>query len=164
VTEAIALFGIPAQLEGNVIRVSTGIVGVNEACSGVRSVQTSLMIGLLFGELKRLSTARRVALLAGAIGIAVVANFARAFFLVWISAAETPAAANRWHDPLGYTILGLVFLGTMLLASRLGVKSIRSSCASGAAQGGQAARRVRAVPAKMAGAALVWRVVFSERA
>ena len=58
-TEMLQLFGIPAQLEGNLIRVSTGLVGVNEACSGVRSLQTSLMIGLLFGELKRLSVARR---------------------------------------------------------------------------------------------------------
>src|SRR3989475_9533946 len=54
--ETVTLFGIPTQLEGNLIRVSNGLVGVNEACSGVRSLQTSLMIGLLLGELKRLST------------------------------------------------------------------------------------------------------------
>ena len=45
--ETMTLFGVPAQLEGNLIRVSSGLVGVNEACSGVRSLQTSLMIGLL---------------------------------------------------------------------------------------------------------------------
>src|SRR5205814_1631952 len=54
-SEIAALFGIPAHLEGNLIRIPNGLVGVNEACSGVRSLQTSLMIGLLFGELKRLS-------------------------------------------------------------------------------------------------------------
>src|SRR5438132_12260647 len=56
--ETITLFGIPTQLEGNLIRVSSGLVGVNEACSGVRSLQTALMIGLLFGELKRFSVLR----------------------------------------------------------------------------------------------------------
>ena len=56
-SETLNLCGIPAQLEGSVIRVNTGLVGVNEACSGVRSLQTSLMIGLLFGELKRDCTA-----------------------------------------------------------------------------------------------------------
>src|SRR5207244_3102094 len=48
-SETVTLFGIPAQLEGNLIRINNGLVGVNEACSGVRSLQTSLMIGLLFG-------------------------------------------------------------------------------------------------------------------
>ena len=66
--ETAMLLGIPAQVEGNLIRVSTGLVGVNEACSGIRSLQTSLMIGLLFGELKRLSVLRRVALVIGAVG------------------------------------------------------------------------------------------------
>lgn len=89
-TETLQLFGIPAQLQGSLIRVSTGLVGVNEACSGVRSLQTSLMIGLLFGELKRLSVPRRVALVIGALAIALLANFARAFTLVWISATQTP--------------------------------------------------------------------------
>src|SRR5207244_11577085 len=87
-SETANLFGTPARLEGNLIRVSTGLVGVNEACSGVRSLQTALMIGLLFGELKRLSILRRIALVAGATAIALTANFCRAVFLVWIAATE----------------------------------------------------------------------------
>lgn len=119
-TEAITLFGVPAQLEGNLIRVGTGLVGVNEACSGVRSLQTSLMIGLLFGELKRLSIAKRVVLVLGALAIAVIANFARAFFLVWVAATESVSAVDRWHDFAGYTIVGVVFLGSLGLSALLG--------------------------------------------
>jgi exosortase len=119
-TEAITLLGIPAQVEGNLIRVSTGLVGVNEACSGVRSLQTSLMIGLLFGELKRLSVPHRAALVLGALSIALVANLLRAFVLVWLSATRDLAAADEWHDILGYAIVALVFLGSMFLAFRLG--------------------------------------------
>ena len=78
--ETAMLLGIPAQVEGNLIRVSNGLVGVNEACSGIRSLQTALMIGLLFGELKRFSILRRVALVAGAVAIALFANFFRAVF------------------------------------------------------------------------------------
>jgi exosortase len=120
--ETVTLFGIPAQLEGNLIRVTSGLVGVNEACSGVRSLQTSLMIGLLFGELKRLSISRRVALVTGAIAIALVANFLRAFFLVWIAATKNISEINRWHDLAGYTIIALVFVGTLILATLLGMK------------------------------------------
>jgi exosortase len=119
-TEAVNLCGIPAQLEGSLIRVSSGLVGVNEACSGVRSLQTSLMIGLLFGELKRLSIARRFLLVVAALGIALVANFGRAFFLVWIAATQDTSAVGRWHDFAGYTIVAAVFLGSVFLARSLG--------------------------------------------
>ena len=120
--ETVTLFGIPAQLEGNLIRVTNGLVGVNEACSGVRSLQTALMIGLLLGELKRLSISRRFALVAGAIALALVANFLRAFFLVWIAATENISEVSRWHGLAGYAIVGLVFVGTLILASLLGRK------------------------------------------
>src|SRR5437899_9282578 len=121
-SELVALFGIPAQLEGNLIRVTNGLVGVNEACSGVRSLQTSLMIGLLFGELKRLSILRRVMLVVGAIAIALTANFCRAVFLVWIAATENISEVSRWHNIAGYAIVGLVFVGTTILAYLLGRK------------------------------------------
>ena len=119
--ETAMLLGIPAQVEGNLIRVSTGLVGVNEACSGIRSLQTSLMIGLLFGELKRLSVLRRVALVVGAvIDCALFANFFRAVFLVTVAATKNISEVSRWHDVAGYTIIALVFVSTMGLAYLLG--------------------------------------------
>src|SRR5436309_3131601 len=120
--ETVTLFGIPTQLEGNLIRVSSGLVGVNEACSGVRSLQTALMIGLLFGELKRLSILRRLVLVAGAIAIALSANFCRAVFLVWIAATENISEVNRWHNLAGYAIVALVFVGTLILGTLLSRK------------------------------------------
>ncbi|MGZ5569311.1 MAG: exosortase/archaeosortase family protein, partial [Limisphaerales bacterium] len=118
-TEILNLLGQPAKLEGNLIRVNTGLVGVNEACSGVRSLQTSLMIGLLFGELQHLVFVRRIVLVAGAIGIAFVANCLRALFLVWLAASEQVQSVSRWHDIAGYSIVVAVFVGTMLLAAAL---------------------------------------------
>jgi len=122
--ETAMLLGIPAQVEGNLIRVSNGLVGVNEACSGIRSLQTSLMIGLLFGELKRLSVLRRVALVAGAVAIALFANFFRAVFLVAIAATNNISEVSRWHDIAGYTIVALVFVSTIGLAYLLGKSEI----------------------------------------
>ncbi len=119
-SEVATSFAIPAQLEGNLIRVPSGVIGVNEACSGVRSLQTSLMIGLVFGELKRLSTLRRVALVAGAIAIAFIANCGRALFLVWIAATKNIAAVGHWHNLAGYLIVAVVCAGSLLLAALLG--------------------------------------------
>lgn len=165
-TEALALFGVPAQLEGSVIRINTGVVGVNEACSGVRSLQTSLMIGLLFGELKRMTLARRIALIAGAIAIAFLANCGRAFFLVWVAARDGVDAVEQWHDLAGYAILGAVFLGTMgltaLLTRRSGDTPVAVSQVRRSTEDGFATHR----PAYKAGllffiAALTW-LVFVE--
>ena len=116
--ETLALFGIPAEVQGNLIRLPSGMVGVNEACSGVRSLQTSLTIGLLFGELRRLRIGARLLLIAAAVAIALVANFLRASFLVWIASVRDTAAVGRWHDIAGYVIVVLVFAGTMWIASR----------------------------------------------
>src|SRR5438874_7210740 len=119
-SEIAALFGIPAHIEGNLIRIPGGLVGVNEACSGVRSLQTSLMIGLLFGELKRLSIFRRIVLVAVAGAIAFVGNCIRAFFLVWVAASQNLTAVGRWHDLAGYGIVVAVFIGTLVAAALLG--------------------------------------------
>jgi exosortase len=129
--ETVTLFGIPTQLEGNLIRVSSGLVGVNEACSGVRSLQTALMIGLLFGELKRLSIWSRFVLIGGAIVIALLTNFLRAVFLVWIAAAKGILEVSQWHNIAGYTIVALVFTGTLGLAYLLGRKKHSDAVVAG---------------------------------
>src|SRR6266480_3692329 len=118
--EAAMLLGTPAQVEGNLIRVTNGLVGVNEACSGIRSLQTSLMIGLLFGEVKRFSVLRRLTLVVCAVVIALLANFLRAVFLVRIAAMENLSEVSRWHDIAGYSIIAFVFVATLGLAYLLG--------------------------------------------
>jgi len=119
--EVLAMFGIPAQAEGNLMRLPNGLIGVNEACSGVRSLQTSIMIGLLFGELKRLTFWQRFFLVVAGVSIALFANFLRVLFLVSMAArAHDISVVNKWHDLAGYGIWVLVFVGTMAIAWRLG--------------------------------------------
>src|SRR5260370_41050998 len=78
------------------------------------------MIGLLFGELKRLSILRRTALVGGAIVIAFTANCGLALFLVWIAATKNIAAVSHWHNLGGYSIVAVVFAGSLVLAILLG--------------------------------------------
>jgi exosortase len=155
--ETAMLLGIPAHVEGNLIGVSNGLVGVNEACSGIRSLQTSLMIGLLFGELKRLSIGRRIALIAGAIAIALFANFVRAVFLVVIAATKNISEVSRWHDVAGYAIIALVFLGTMALAHRVGNrKTVAAGVSPANTSHAQPARLPLQISAALLAAALCW--------
>jgi exosortase len=154
--ETAMLLGIPAQVEGNLIRVSNGLVGVNEACSGIRSLQTSLMIGLLFGELKRLSVSRRFTLVAGAVAIALLANFLRAVFLVRIAATKSISEVGHWHDIAGYTIIALVFIGTMGLAYLLGRKTAAGRAGASPASAISQPARPLQLPASYLAAALCW--------
>jgi len=154
--ETAMLLGTPAQVEGNLIHVSNGLVGVNEACSGIRSLQTSLMIGLLFGELKRLSVLRRVALVLCAVVIALSANLVRAVFLVRIAAAENLSGVDRWHDIAGYSIIALVFLATLGCAYLLGRSGPAVAAASPATMQLQPTRLPLQLPASYIAAAICW--------
>src|SRR5207253_3377226 len=49
--DLLGVFGIPAIRHGNIVEISAGIVGVDAACSGIRSFQATLMIALFLGEL-----------------------------------------------------------------------------------------------------------------
>ena len=122
VVELMSLLGIPALQHGNVIEVSQGMVGVDEACSGIRSLQATLMISLFFGELCRLTTRRRLLLVAAGAGSALLCNVARTAVLVWVSSRSGLAAMEHWHDPTGVAIL-LVCFGTLwLVATWMGKK------------------------------------------
>src|SRR5439155_487491 len=61
--EVLSFAGIPAIQHGSLIEISTGVVGVDEACSGIRSLQATLMISLFFGELYSLTVKRRLGLM-----------------------------------------------------------------------------------------------------
>src|SRR5204863_7863308 len=58
---------IPAVQLGNIIQVGTGYVGIDEACTGIRSLQATFMVSLFLGEFYEFAVGRRIILvLAGA--------------------------------------------------------------------------------------------------
>ena len=115
------LVGVGALQHGNLIEVASGIVGIDEACSGVRSLQGSLMASIILGEMFRFNLTRRVLLVGASLGAAFVTNVFRAAFLAWTAAQSGVAAVGRWHDPAGMTILAIcvgIILAIALLLDR----------------------------------------------
>ncbi len=51
--ELLGMVGIPAIQHGSVIELSRGVVGIDEACSGIRSLQATLMLSLFLGNSTR---------------------------------------------------------------------------------------------------------------
>jgi exosortase/archaeosortase family protein len=108
-SELLGWIGIPAMPHGNVIEVATGVVGIDEACSGIRSFQATLMISLFLGELYSLDRLRRVICVFAGFALSFLFNLARMSLLVWVAARKGVAAIASWHDPAGVTILVACF-------------------------------------------------------
>jgi exosortase len=70
---------IPVQLNGNVINVPGQQLFVTEACSGLRSLTALVSLSVLMGALWLRTPVARVAVLAVAVGIAIVVNAVRVF-------------------------------------------------------------------------------------
>jgi exosortase len=117
--ELLGMAGTPALQHGNVIEISTGMVGIDEACSGVRSVQATLMMTLFFGAFYQLSWKRRLKLIGIGFALALICNLGRTFFLASVAARDGLPAMEKWHDPAGVTILVTCFLGIWLGAEVL---------------------------------------------
>lgn len=114
--EALNLLGIPAVQSAHVIQLPNGVVGVDEACSGVRSLQSSIMAALFIGDLTLRRTSAKVVFLAAGIGLAVVGNFFRSLYLSLTAYQKGVDAVNTVHDTAGWSILIFTAGGLVLLA------------------------------------------------
>jgi exosortase len=127
--------GVPAIQRQNVIDLPAGSVGVDEACSGIRSLQTSLMIALFVGDWLRLRVGRRVVLLAASVALTYGLNILRTLLLVSLSNQDGAAALTRWHDAAGLAILALSLAGlwglAILLREDAGRDGLRPASAPG---------------------------------
>lgn len=114
--ELVSAGGFPAIAHGTVIEVGNGYVGVDEACSGIRSLQTVMMIALFLGEMFRLSPARRIGLFFAGVGLALCFNLGRTLFLTWQAVRHGVGAVEQWHDIAGNTALFATFAAVYAVA------------------------------------------------
>ena len=108
--------GYEAVRRGNLIALPTGMLGVEEACSGVRSLHSGLMASLFFGEIFRFGLFARGALVFAAMGFAVIGNFFRATALSIAASTAGLGAVDKWHDMAGYATLAFTLGSLWLLA------------------------------------------------
>jgi exosortase len=113
---SLQLAGVPALQHGNVIEVGSGFIGIEEACSGVRSLQATLMISLFLGELYSFGVGRRILLvIIGAI-LAFICNVVRTAILVWVGTSRGATGIEALHDPAGFTILVVCLFGLWVVS------------------------------------------------
>jgi exosortase len=118
-SEILCLIGIPSVQVGNLVHIETGVIDIDEACSGIRSLQAMVMLSLFLGELFRLRTGRRMALIGVGLLLTLLANILRTVTLSWIAFHQGMSAIDRYHDAAGLGVLLLSLGGALWVASRL---------------------------------------------
>jgi exosortase/archaeosortase family protein len=101
------ILGLPLGREGNVLVMPDhGRVGVEEACSGIRSLSGCLVAASFLGAILLRPLWQKILLVAVAAALALGMNFARCLFLTgWAYRHGTRAIEGRVHDAAGYAVL-----------------------------------------------------------
>ena len=107
---AIKASGVPVYREGNNLLIPTGRWSVVEACSGIRYLIASLMVGCLYAYLSYRSTKRRVLFIVASILVPIVANWLRAYMIVMLGHLSN----NRIAVGVDHLIYGWVFFGIVM--------------------------------------------------
>jgi exosortase A len=102
--------GIPVYREGLQFVIPTGSWSVVEACSGVRYLIASFMVGTLFAYLNYNSTRRRLAFVAFSLLMPIVANWGRAVMIVLLG----HYSGNKLAVGVDHLIYGWVFFGIVI--------------------------------------------------
>ncbi len=106
VLRTLHLLGIPAVRHGNIIDLANATVGVEEACSGVRSLISCVFAGLVFSAtLVRRPWARVLIILLSA-PLALGMNFLRSLALT-LMVHRGIDISGTWHDVTGFAVLGI---------------------------------------------------------
>lgn len=106
VMNVLHLIGVPARQHGNVIELARTTVGVEEACSGVRSLISCVYAGFFFAAWQVRRPLRRLALIVFAPLMALGMNLVRSLTLTLL-ANRGVDISGTWHDATGFAILGL---------------------------------------------------------
>lgn len=116
---ALRAVGIPVYREGLDFVIPSGNWSVVEACSGVRYLIASLMVGTLFAYLNFNSTRKRLLFVCVSIAVPIVANWLRAFMIVMLGhLSGNQIAVGADHLVYGWVFFGVVIMIMFLIGSR----------------------------------------------
>lgn len=106
------LSGIPVYREGLHFVIPSGNWSVVEACSGVRYLIASLMVGTLFAYLSYRTPKRRLIFVGVSFLVPVVANWMRAYMIVMLG----HLSGNKLAAGVDHLIYGWLFFGLVIMA------------------------------------------------
>ena len=143
---------IPVLRDGLQFTIPTGHWSVETACSGIRYLMASLMVGVLFAYLNYTSTLRRCVFIGISIVVPILANWVRAYLIVLVGhLSGNEIATGADHLVYGWLFFGIVIL-LMLSIGALWSQPERAPQPAYAAPPAQARGRRRGVGLGLAAA------------
>jgi exosortase A len=103
--------GVPVLREANHFVIPTGRWSVVEACSGIRYIIASLMVGTIYAAVAYRSALRRTLFIAASIVVPIVANWLRAYMIVMIAHLSN----NKYAVGIDHLLYGWVFFGLVMV-------------------------------------------------
>jgi exosortase len=129
--QVISAAGIPVLRDGNILRLPSRTLEVAEACSGIRSLVSLIMLAVVLGYFTERRTGPRILIALSAVPIAILANAARVagtgIAAEWVS----PRAADGFfHTFSGWLVFIVAFAGLMAVqqaAARVAARRHRTA-------------------------------------
>jgi exosortase A len=115
----IAMFGIPVYQDGLQFKLPTGNWSVIEACSGLRYLLASIILGCLFAYLNFSTIKRRIAFVLLCIVVSLIANWVRAVTVVLVGhLSNMRLGTGDDHVWYGWVFFGIVMYAVFYLANK----------------------------------------------
>jgi exosortase len=130
-TEILHWLGVEAQSSGGAIALRSGLVGITEACSGIRSLQAGIMFGLAMGEWFLLRRGRRAVLLGIAIAMALLTNLVRTLILALHAERHGAGTVEQVHDMVGNIVVTAMVLAIWFAGKCLSGRRSQSDGSTG---------------------------------
>ena len=108
---AVRLSGVPVYREGLSFVIPSGTWSVVQACSGIRYLIASVMVGVLFAYLNYRSLKRRLLFVLVSFLLPVLANWLRAYMIVMLG----HLSGNKIATGVDHIIYGWIFFGVVML-------------------------------------------------
>ncbi len=111
------MLGYPIVQEGSTLLLPNDErVGVEDACSGIRSLTACLFTGAFLAAVFLDRWWKKLMLIGAALALAVATNLLRSVFLTaWAYQHGAASISGTFHDATGYAVLGLTFVGLLCL-------------------------------------------------
>ncbi|HEU4960263.1 MAG TPA: exosortase A [Sphingomonas sp.] len=111
--------GVPASVDGVLITIPNGYFEVAEACSGAKFEIAMIAFGTLVANVCYVSWRRRLAFLAMALVVPIVANALRAFGTIYAAHLTSVETATGYdHIVYGWIFFGLVMAAVLAIGWR----------------------------------------------
>jgi exosortase/archaeosortase family protein len=110
------LLSLVEPIGDSLIHLPNGTVRIDEACSGISSLQSTVMATLFIGHVTLRRLRLQVALFVAGILLAILGNVGRSLFLSLMANAHGVKSLDRYHCAAGWSILLFTGSGIALLA------------------------------------------------